>query len=60
MAKKILLGLEQYPEFKKLVNELADDVCRKINTKALKIESKMPYKAQFTLEELIRVLEDRV
>jgi len=53
-------SLDRYPEFKELVNDLADDVSKKINKEARKIESKMPYKSQFVLEEVIRLLEDRV
>ena len=55
-----LQGLERYPEFKELVNKIADEVSEKINKQAPKIKSEMQYKCQFTLEELIRVLESRV
>jgi hypothetical protein len=53
-------GLERYPEFKKLVNKLADEVCTQINEEAPKIESEMPYKQQFVLEEIVRILESRI
>lgn len=55
-----LQGLERYPEFKELVNKLANEVSEKINKEAKKIESEMTYKCQFVLEELIRELESRV
>ena len=58
--KNTLMGLERYPEFKKLVMEIANETCKKINAEAPKIKSDMPYKCQFTLEEVIRVLESRV
>lgn len=58
--KKIKIGLAKYPEFKELANDLADEVLRKINKEAKKIESEMPYKSQFVLEEVIKILEDRV
>jgi uncharacterized protein (DUF608 family) len=53
-------GLTRYPEFKALVQEITHMVITKINAEARKIESQMPYKAQFTLEEVIRELQDRV
>jgi uncharacterized protein (DUF608 family) len=53
-------GLTRYPEFNPLVTEIVHMVIQKINAEAGKIESKMPYKAQFTLEEIIRELQDRV
>ena len=55
-----LIGLERYPEFKKVVGKLASQVCKEINKEAKNIESEMPYKAQFILEELIQNLQDRV
>lgn len=57
---KKLTGLERYPEFKKLVNEIVEEVAKKINEKAPKIKSEMPYKCQFVLEEIIQNLQDRV
>lgn len=51
---------KEYPEFRELIKEIADKVCDEINLKTPKIKSKMPYKAQYTLEEVIKVLESRV
>jgi hypothetical protein len=53
-------GLKRYPEFKPLVDKLVHAVCRQINAEANAIKSEMPYKAQFTLEEVIRELKERV
>ena len=53
-------GLKRYPEFKPLVDKLVRQVATAINAEAPQIESKMPYKAQFTLEEVIRELQERV
>ena len=53
-------SLDKYPEFEKLVMEIVEEVCEKINNKAINIKSKMPYKTQFTLEEVIKKLEERV
>lgn len=55
-----LMDLQRYPEFKPLVDKLVHSVILEINAEARKIESEMPYKAQFTLEEVIRELEERV
>jgi len=60
MDDVVLPGLKRYPEFKPLVMQLAREVAIRINAEAPKIESQMPYKAQFVLEELIRELEARV
>lgn len=49
-----------YPALDRLARELADELCRAINTKALKVKSKMPYKAQYVLEGIIQILEERV
>lgn len=54
------IGLEKYPEFKKAVNKIANDACKAINKEAKNITSEMPYKAQFILEEVIKILEERV
>ena len=53
-------GLKRYPEFKPLVDELRVSVVRAIQAKADKIESQMPYKQQFVLEELITQLKELV
>jgi len=53
-------GLKRYPEFKPLVDELRVMVVRAIQAKADAIESQMPYKQQFVLEELITQLKDLV
>lgn len=49
-----------YPELIALSKELADKVCIEINEKAPKIDSEMPYKQQYVLENMISILEDRV
>lgn len=53
-------SMQKYPEFQRLVNEIANEACKQINIKAPKIESTMPYKTQFVLEAVIKVLESRV
>lgn len=50
----------QYPELYEVAMRLANEVCRKINLEARSVESAMPYKAQFILEEMIKILEERV
>jgi hypothetical protein len=59
-AQALPSGMERYPEFKPLVQEIVHMVVQKINAEARKIQSEMPYKAQFTLEEVIKELQDRV
>lgn len=54
------IGLERYPEFKPLVDEVVQLAIRAIQEKADAIQSEMPYKQQFTLEEVIKKLETLV
>ena len=56
----IKTGLERYPEFEPLVTELVNDIFKKILEVAWEIESEMPYKAMFVLEEIIKKLEEKV
>lgn len=50
----------RYPELAEVSMRLANEVCVKINAEARLVESAMPYKAQFILEEMIKILEERV
>jgi len=58
--KPSLIGLDKYPEFEPLVNEIVANICDKINAKAMRIESEMPYRRQFTLEMVINRLKELV
>jgi hypothetical protein len=51
---------KKYPELDALAMKIAKAVCVSINTETSSIESKMPYKAQYVLEELIHILERSV
>jgi len=51
---------DKYPELNKLAKEMADDIFHDINTAAKNVESEMPYKAQYVLEEIIINLEKMV
>lgn len=53
-------GLERYPEFAEVVGKISDMVINTINEEKDKIESEMPYKAQFILEEVIKSLKEKV
>lgn len=50
----------KYPELHEIAETLADHICMKINDAAEGVESAMPYKAQYILEEVIKILEERV
>lgn len=44
-----------------VASRLADDFCRRINGEAPKLETPtMPYREQFVLEEVIKILQERV
>lgn len=55
-----LTSAQRYPELAEVSMRLANEVCVKINAEARLVESAMPYKAQFILEEMIKILEERV
>jgi hypothetical protein len=57
---KPISGADRYPELAYVARQISKDVIAKINTEADKVESKMPYKSQFILEELIKILEELV
>lgn len=50
----------KYPELDKIALKLARQVGTMINKEVKNVESEMPYKAQYVLEELIRHLEEAV
>lgn len=58
--KEYVQGSEQFPELDKLALELAHHVAKEINKRVKGVESKMPYKAQYVLEELIEHLQEMV
>lgn len=41
-------------------NKIVDNTCKNINKLSSKVESKMPYKSQYVLEEVIKKLKERV
>jgi transcriptional regulator with XRE-family HTH domain len=51
---------KQFPELDCVANKLANETAYKINFRIINIESKMPYKAQYVLEEVIKILKDKV
>ena len=51
---------KQYPELDEIARDVAQEIGRMINGSVVKIESEMPYKAQYVLEEIIRHLEAAV
>ena len=53
-------GSGKYPELDKLAGTLAEELAVKINKEIVGIESKMIYKAQYVLEEVIKDLQARV
>lgn len=49
-----------YPSLDRFAMELADDVCRRINLGTSSLEADTPYKAQYVLEETVRILKARI
>lgn len=56
----ILIGLDRFPEFRNPLKEITDLTLKTISIEGELIESEMPYKSQFLIEELIKRLEDFV
>lgn len=59
-TETVATGLERYPEFENAVNKIGADVFAMIAKEAGKIESDMPYKFQFLLEEVVKDLQNRI
>ena len=52
---------QKFPKLHDAAEKLADDVSNKINILGRKLKSEeMPYASQYILEELIKILEERV
>jgi hypothetical protein len=52
--------LKTYPELRECAEEIANLTAFAINQAASRTESEMPYKAQFILETVIELLQNRV
>jgi hypothetical protein len=59
-TKHYIPGHEQYPELDELAESIAGMVGREINKRVRSINSEMPYKAQYVLEEVIQHLQEQV
>ena len=60
LSKGGMTDPEKYPELRKIADKIADETSDKINKEVKNVESKMPYKAQWVLEEVVRDLKDRI
>ena len=60
MGNQRIVALKKYPELTKLADKIAMDVAKRINQEAAKVKSEMPYRQQYVLEEVIRLLRDMV
>ena len=56
----IKTGLDRYPEFAGLVNEIVRDTINRVNHRAPTIKSEMVYKRQFILEMIVEQLNDKI
>ena len=50
----------KYPELNKIAREIADHTCQEINKRMKDINSEMPYRKQYVLEEVIKILRSKV
>jgi len=51
---------QKYPEFNRSIERILTNTCFMINNEAKQINSKMPYKSQYMLEEIIKRLQKLV
>jgi hypothetical protein len=51
---------EKYPELRKIAWQIARDTATRISKEANEVESEMPYKAQWILEEVVDVLKEAI
>ena len=52
--------IKKYPELDSIAENVANNACILINRLTRDAQSDTPYKAQYTLEEVIEVLQSRV
>lgn len=50
----------EYPELNEIAEKVTDIICFMINRFTQGVESAMPYRAQYVLEETIKLLKKRV
>lgn len=50
----------RYPELQKIAKDLAFKFLEEINNSTKDVESDMPYKEQYVLEEVIKILNENV
>ena len=58
--RKLTMRDSKYPELDEISKDLADAVSMEINKRTAAVTSEMPYKAQYVLEELIKLLQQKV
>jgi hypothetical protein len=52
--------MKKYPELESIVDVIVDNACNLINQLTRDVKSEMPYKQQWVLEEVARMLQGRV
>lgn len=52
--------IKKYPELDKIADKIAYETLTTINSSVERVKSEMPYKAQYVLEEVIKMLKERV
>lgn len=58
--KYLIEKIEKYPELDKIAREIAKNTGNEINKRVKNVKSEMTYKAQYVLEELIKILQEAV
>jgi len=52
--------IQEYPELEVIAGQVADRMCYDCNRSTRGVESEMPYKAKYVLEQAIKILNKRV
>lgn len=60
LAKGLVAGSGKYPELEKVAMKIANETAKMINKETEHVKSEMPYKAQYVLEEVVKILQDRI
>jgi hypothetical protein len=54
------IDLKNYPELDKIAKDIAKKTGDLINKSVRNVKSEMPYKAQYVLEEVVKILKEAI
>ena len=51
---------EKFAELNVIAHTICENTCRQINTQSEYVQSEMPYKTQYILEQVVKLLQERI